>query len=200
MLKKLVFILALFYSFITVAQKDSTVKFNRKEEIVYDGKRYRKYNNYLTFGLGKGYVDIRRLDQSYINVDFQFHVQKEYFQAGVFMSGDDFLRNTNIQGHICYGYRIEKTKFNLAGFIGPSYSYVLVAHADTSGNTWAEINRVIGGYACIQAVYKVKYDVGIGAEVFGDISSIQKMVGGRIIFYFSGAYRGIKRGPKTKPK
>lgn len=201
LLKKIIFILVLLYTFCASAQKDSTVKFNRKEELVYDGKRYRKYNNYLTFGVGKGYVDIRRIDQSYINFDYQFHLQRQYFQVGVFMSGDDFLRNTDIQGHLCMGYRIERNKYNLAAFIGPSYSYVLTTKTDpTTGDAYAQINNVMGGYMCIQAVYKIKYDVGIGTEVFGEISSLQKMVGGRIIFFFSGAYRGIKRGPKPIAK
>lgn len=198
-LKKLVIILALFFQLPLFSQKD-TLPYNRKEEIIYDSKRYRKYNNYLTFGMGKGYSDVRRLDQSYINVDYQFHLQRQYFQAGLYMSGDDFLRNNNIQGHLCYGYRHEREKYNLAGFIGPSYSYFVTGKTDTAGYTSPVINNIMGGYLCLQAVYKIKYDVGIGVEIFTDISPLQKTVGGRIIIFFSGAYRGIKRGFKTKPK
>lgn len=198
-LKKIVLIYIFFYCLPSFAQKD-TAAYNRKEEIVYDSKRYRKYNNYLTFGVGKGFVDIRRLDQSYINVDFQFHLQREYFQLGMFMSGDDFLRNNNIQGHLGYGKRYEKEKYNLAGYIGPSYSYFVTGKTDTAGFTTPIVNNVLGGYICLQAVYKIKYDVGAGVEIFADISSLQKMVGGRLILYFSGAYRGVKRGFKTKPK
>ena len=174
--------------------------FNRKEEVIYDSKRYRKYNNYLTFGVGKGYSDARRLDQSYINLDFQFHLQREYFQVGFFMSGDEFLQSTNIQGHICYGYRHEKEKYNLAAFVGPSYSYFVTGSTDTSGVTTVKAHSVIGGYVCLSAIYKVKYDVGLGIELFGDFSSQQKQGGARIVLYFSGAYRGVKRGFKTKPK
>ncbi|HRD39966.1 MAG TPA: hypothetical protein PLC65_15160 [Bacteroidia bacterium] len=181
------------------AQRD-TLPYNRKEEIVYDSKRYRKYNNYLTFGFGKGFSDVRRIDQSYINVDFQFHLQREYFQVGVIMSGDDFLRNNNLQGHLCYGYRIEKEKYNLAGFIGPSYSYFVTGTTDTAGVTTIQSHSVLGGYMCLSAVYKIKYDVGLGIELFGDISAEQKQAGARVVFFFSGAYRGIKRGFKTKPK
>lgn len=200
MLKKILLILLTCTSFCTLAQKKDTIPYNRKEEIVYDSKRYRKYNNYLTFGFGKAYSNIRRLDQNLINVDFQFHLMREHFQLGFFMSGDDFLRNNNIQGHLCYGYRYEKPKFNLAGFIGPSYSYFVTAQTDTAGNVSPVMNGVMGAYVSLQAVYKVKYDVGLGAELFGDISAIQKMAGIKIIFYFSGAYRGIKRGFKNKPK
>lgn len=194
----LIFLFALSY-FEGQSQKD-TLPFNRKEEVIYDSKRYRKYNNYLTFGVGKGYSDVRRLDQSYINLDFQFHLQREYFQVGLFMSGDEFLQSTSIQGHICYGYRHEKEKYNLAAFVGPSYSYFVTGSTDTSGVTTVKAHSVIGGYVCLSAVYKVKYDVGLGIELFGDFSSQQKQGGARIVLYFSGAYRGVKRGFKTKPK
>jgi hypothetical protein len=199
LLKKIALIFGILYWLPNFAQKD-TLPYNRKEEIVYDSKRYRKYNNYLTFGMGKGYTDVRRLMQSYINVDFQFHLQREYFQMGIFMSGDDFLRNNNIQGHICYGYRHEREKYNLAGFIGPSYSYFVTGRIDTSGYILPVVNNTLGAYVCLQAVYKLKYDVGVGIELFGDISPLQKMAGARMIIYFSGAYRGIKKGFNTKPK
>lgn len=199
LLKKLLIIFAFLSQLPSFAQKD-TLPYNRKEEIVYDSKRYRKYNNYLTFGFGKGYSDIRRLDQSYINVDFQFHIQRNYFQIGMFMSGDDFLRNNNIQGHIGVGYRMERNKYNLAGFVGPSYSYFVTGKTDTAGYTVPIINNVLGGYLCLQGIYKIKYDVGLGVELFADFSILQKMAGARVIFFFSGAYRGVKRGFKTKPK
>lgn len=199
MLKKLLITAFLILPYFFYAQKD-TLPYNKKAEIIYDGKRYRKYNNYLTFGAGKNYSDVRRLLQSCINIDFQFHLQREYFQLGLFMSGDDYLRNNNIQGHLCYGYRYEREKYNLAGFIGPSYSYFVTAFTDTSGITSPVINNTMGGYVCIQGVYKVKYDVGIGLELFGDFSPLQKIAGVKLIVFFSGAYRGVKRGFKTKPK
>ncbi len=198
-MKKVIIIFLTFCFSYSIAQKD-TLPYNRKKEIIYDGKRYRVYNSYLTFGAGKAYSDIRKDLQSALNVDFQFHLQKEYFQAGFFMSGDEFLRNTNIQGHLCYGYRYEKNLFNLAGFVGPSYSYFVVGSTDTSGIFKVTSNTALGGYICLQGVYKVKYDVGLGIELFADITALQRMVGARVICYFSGAYRGEKRGYKPKKK
>lgn len=200
LLKKLSILYLLLYGLPFFAQKKDTIPFNRKEEIVYDDKRYRKYNNYLSFGMGKGISDIRRLDQNFINVDYQFHLQREYFQAGLFMSGDDFLRNNNIQGHICYGIRREGNKYNFAGFIGPSYSYFVTGKTDTAGVTTPVINNILGGYLSLQGIYKIKYDVGIGLELFADVSTLQRMAGVRVILFFSGAYRGVYRGFKTKPK
>ena len=197
-LKKAVFIFLTFCISYCWAQKD-TLPFNKKKEIIFDNKRYRVYNNYLTFGGGKAYSDIRRIDQSVLNVDFQFHLQKEYFQVGFFMSGDEFLRNTNISGHVCYGLR-RKNLFNWAAFVGPSYSYFVTGTTDSNGVFIVRSHSPIGGYICLQGVYKIKYDVGLGLELFADISDQQKMAGLRVICYFSGAYRGEKRGYKGKKK
>ena len=196
-LKKAALILLTFCFSACFAQKD-TLPFNPKKEIVYDGKRYRVYNNYLTFGVGKAYSDIRSEYQSCLNADMQFHLTKEYFQIGFFMSGDKLLRNTNVQGHICYGYRYEKEKFNFAGFIGPSYSYFVTGTTDTAGYLTVTPHSLFGGYLSLQSVYKIKYDVGLGLELFADINAGQKMAGVRVICFFSSAYRGEKRGYRKK--
>jgi hypothetical protein len=180
-------------------QKD-TLPYNKKKEIVFDDKRYRVWNNYLTFGAGKGYSDIRNIDQSVLNVDFQFHLQKQYFQMGFFMSGNRFLRNTDLSGHLCYGFRKEKNYVNWAAYVGPSYSYFVTGVVDTSGYVKVTPHAALGGYLCLQAIYKFKYDVGIGLELFADISDQQKIAGIRLVAYFSGAYRGERRGYKPPKK
>lgn len=180
-------------------KKDSVKPYNRKEEIVYDGKRYRKYNNYLTFGAGPLFSSIRAKDQKNIGGDFQFHIKTQYFQIGAFMSGDDFLNNKYTNGHLGIGLRHERNKFNLAAFVGPAFSVYVTELRDTSGAIIDyPVSTAIGGYISLQAVYKIKYDVGIGGEIFADLSDKQQAIGARLIIYFSGAYRGIKRGFKTK--
>jgi hypothetical protein len=198
-LKKAVFIFLIFCVSYSRAQKD-TLPYNKKREIIFDNKRYRVYNNYLTFGAGKAYADIRKIDQSVINVDFQFHLQKENFQMGFLMSGDEFLRNTNLSAHVCYGMRWEKTMFNWAAFVGPSYSYFVTGEVDTAGYLIVTRNTELGGYICLQGVYKIKYDVGLGLQVYADINPKQKIVGASIICFFSGAYRGERRGYRPKKK
>lgn len=181
-----------------LAQRD-TLPFNPKEELIFDGKRYRKYNNYLTLGIGKAFSNVRTKDQNLIGVDFQFHIKRNYFQIGFFMSGNDLLANNNISGHLCYGLRRERARTNFAAYIGPSYNYFVVAIKDTAGIYHPLINNLLGGYICLQGIYKFKYDVGIGLELFADINEKQQLFGGRIIIYFSGAFRGEKRGYKSKP-
>lgn len=177
----------------------SAYKYNKRLELIYDGKRYRRYNNYLTIGGGPNYSSIRRIDQKNVGVDFQFHVQKQYFQIGAYMSGDDFGNNKCTEFHLGIGLRHERNKFNLAAFIGPSYSIFVTEEKDSTGAVVnLPIHNAIGGYVSLQAVYKIKYDVGIGGEIFADYTPLQTMVGCKVIIFFSGAYRGVKRGFKSK--
>ncbi len=174
------------------AQKD-TLPYNRKREIIYDGKRYRVYNNYITFGMGKAFAKVRTTDQNVLNVDYHFHLNKEYFQLGFFMSVDQLLANNHAAVHRGYGKRYERNKVNFAGFVGPSYSSGYLRKTDTSGVVYPDTYTSLGVYVCAQAVYKIKYDVGIGMELFADLCDKQKLFGLRAIVFFSGGYRGYEK-------
>jgi hypothetical protein len=105
------------------------------------------------------------------------------------MSGIGFGDNNNIQGHVGYGYRREGNTWNLAAFIGPSFS----TGVDGVPPDPPVYYNAMGGYVSIQGVTKFLYDVGIGLELFGDISQVQQMFGFKIVAFFSGAYRGAKK-------
>lgn len=199
-MKKATLILLVFgFSFVK-AQKD-TLPYNRKAEVIHDGKRYRKYNNYLTFGVGKAFSEVRTTDQNVLNVDYHFHLAKEYFQLGFFMSGDELLNNNHAAVHVCYGKRYETKKLNIAGYAGPSYAAgSLKQNVDTS---YVVSNyESFGGYVCVQGIYKLKYDVGLGLELFADLYKEQQLYGVRFIVFFSGGYRGPEKAfhLKTSPK
>lgn len=167
--------------------------YDRKEEIIHNGMRYRLHNNYLTFGGGFFGSTIRSQSQKGLGLDFQFHIKKHHFQAGGLMSGLEFLSNNNLQAHLGYGYRKETSKYNLAFFAGPSYYITVVGVKLDSGIVAAKLYRGIGGYFCLQGVTKFLYDFGLGAEIFGDINMRQQLFGFKIIAFFSGAYRGPKK-------
>ena len=80
------------------AQTD-TAKFNPKQEIVYDGKRYRVYNSWLSVGAGAGYNTKWPKDEKNLGADFSFHIKQYYFRAGAFMSGSDFTASNNYSFH-----------------------------------------------------------------------------------------------------
>jgi hypothetical protein len=169
------------------------VLYNREDEIIYRGKRYRVHNNYLTAGAGFLSSSIRKTSQKVLGIDFQFHIVRQHFQAGVLMSGETIGSNNNVQAHIGYGYRKETKTTNLAFFAGPSWLTGVVAVSDSVRGTIPLIYENFGFYACAQAVTKATYDIGIGVEVFGEYSHRQSLYGVKLIFFFSGAYRGLKR-------
>lgn len=175
------------------AQTDS-VEFNRKQEIVVDGKRYRVYNNWLTAGAGVGYNTRWPKDEKNIGADFSFHIKQQYFRLGGFLSGSDYRASNNYNAHLCVGLRKEKEKYNLSAFIGPSASYFKRPLKDSAEYNLASVYNEFGGYAVVEAVYKIKYDVGIGGQIFCDYNRVQTVYGVRLVLYFSGAYRGIKYG------
>lgn len=176
-----------------LAQSD-TAKFNPKEEIAYDGKRYRVHNSWLSVGAGANYNSKWPKDEKNIGADFTFFIKKQHFGLGAFMSGTNFTSPNNYSFHVCYTLRKEKEKYNLSASIGPSSSYFRRPLSDSTNYNLATVYNQLGGYACIEAVYKFKYDVGIGGQIFCDYNQVQMVYGVRLIAYFSGAYRGIKYG------
>lgn len=185
---------------------------------MYDGKRYRIHNNYLTFGGGFVGTTLRDASQKGAGADFNFRIKRKYFQLGVGMSGEAFLSNNNVQMHLGYGIRKETIKTNLAAFAGVSYNYGVIPVLDTAGTIPLYYNGA-GIYVSAQAITKFSYDIGIGLELFGEFVPKQTLymksqkskpttfnrtylgnipenygvVGIRVILYFSGAYRGLKQ-------
>ncbi|MBS1651366.1 MAG: hypothetical protein JSU07_05070 [Bacteroidetes bacterium] len=191
-------IIALFFASEISAQLDSTVwlkSYYRKEEIIYNNKRYRIYNNYLTLGAGYANSSFRNDIQKTINVDFNFHIRKLYFQSSFMISGSDFLGTSDIELKGGVGYRKEQVKNNMAAYVGAGYSTGAYAVPDPNnpGYTMGAIYEAPLIYACASYVYKLEYDIGAGLELFTSYSTRQFMFGGKLILYFSGAYRGPKK-------
>jgi len=105
------------------------------------------------------------------------------------MSGEAFLSNNHAQAHICYGLRKETTRSNFAVYLGPCY-YIGVEGIPPAPATDYE---GFGAYASAQAVTKFAYDIGLGLELFAELSAKQTLSGFKIIVFFSGAYRGVKK-------
>ena len=169
--------------------RDEKPPYNRKEEILHYGKRYRIHNNYLTLGGGFASSSIRSRGQKVVGADFQFHIRRQHFQMGLMMSGDQFLSNNHVQGHLGWGLRKETRTANFAGFFGPAYNYGVVGVAGAPERFY----RGLGAYASLQFVTKLAYDIGLGLEVFDELSGNQNIFGFKIIAFFSGAYRGVKK-------
>lgn len=191
-MKLRVFIFLFAACFKSLAQEKPPVtqpKYDRREEIIYDGNRYRIHNHYLTFGPGFLHSTIRTDLQKMLAIDYQFPIRGSDFQVGAMMSGPDFTVDNNIQFHMCYGFRSEKKTKNIAFYIGPSYATGVVT--DASG--LPKIYDAFGIYMSLQAVVKFTYDIGLGAELFGEVNNTQSILGLKLVAFFSGAYRGPKK-------
>ncbi len=178
-------------------------EYDREEEIIHDKKRYRLHNNYLSVGAGYNYSSIREREQATIGVDFNFHIRRQYFQAGILMSGERFLSNNSIQGHLGYGYRKETEKYNFAFYAGPSYNTGIIPPVFREKDTLpARIFDAFGVYANVHYAFKLTYDIGIGFEAFSEFNQEQAYGGIKAIMFFSGSYRGKAKiyNKHVKPK
>ena len=173
--------------------KDEKPPYFRHEEVIHDGKRYRINNNYLTFGPGFLASSLRKVSQQSISIDYQFHIKREHFQVGLMMSGNTLGSNNHSQIHIGYGYRKENRNTNFAFFAGPSYFTGVTGKTDSTGKTSPLVYTNAGLYINASAVYKFTFDIGLGAEIYTEISTVQRLFGIKLIAFFSGAYAGPKR-------
>jgi hypothetical protein len=187
----IVFCLFFFPSLVSFAQQkpERPKEDDLKKEIIYQNKRYKVYNNWISAGAGPAHNSNTPRTQFSIFTDYSFHIQKQYAQFGILLSGDHYGKYNNVQAHLCYGLRKETEKYNLSAFIGPSYTsgalYLDTAYSNKSF-------KVAGLYAAVQFIGKVKYDVGIGPSLFADVNAKRTIVGIRLDLYFSGAYKGPK--------
>jgi hypothetical protein len=174
------------------AQKKDSL-YNAKKEVIVDGKRFRVYNNYLDIGAGEGLNTALPATQFILNVDFHFHIRKNYFQLGTFLSGDRFLSFNNYSAHLAYGRRWETLTHNIFVCAGPSYSW---GYPLVNGNYSSAIYTIYGGYIEGEYIYKLAYDLGVGGSAFLDFNALQSVYGLRLTIFFSSAYRGDRKKKK----
>lgn len=160
---------------------------------VVDNKKFQYYNNWLTIGGGgQQNLSYKRELGFAGGLDFNFHIKKNYFQAGILLSGERFGSYNNYQLHLGYGKRFEDKDYHFAAFLGVSYS---TGNQVTLIDSTKYIKRTFnqpGLYIQGEVVKKITYDVGMGASLFIDWNQEQSMIGLRFILYFSGAYTGKK--------
>lgn len=158
-------------------------------EFVYNNKRLRYYNNWLTGGAGGQ----QNLSYKYplgfaFGVDYNFHIKQYYFELGTNITGEKYGYYNNYQFHLGYGYRYEDKDFHAAGFAGVSYS----TGYGKEDSIYSRKYDQPGLFLNLEIVKKITYDVGIGAQFFADWNQEQTIIGLKGILYFSNAFRGNK--------
>ncbi len=164
-------------------------------EFVMDNKKFRYYSKWFTIGAGvQQNVTYERKLGFTGGADLNFHIKRNYYQAGLEITGEDIRAYTNYELHLGYGWRYEDKDVHFSAFVGPSYStgYGKVQINDTL-SAYTRKYSEFGLYSQVEIVKKIAYDVGIGAALFGDWNQEQTIIGLRGIIYFSGSYRGKKR-------
>ncbi|MCA6363017.1 MAG: hypothetical protein IM638_08255 [Bacteroidetes bacterium] len=174
------------------AQADTV--FNPKKEVVFENKRFRVYNNWISGGAGPAWHSDNPRTQLALGLNFNFHIKQYYFRFGGMFSGDRFGTWNNYNVHAGYIFkRHENEKRNIAYLAGISYNtgyrFIYAGHYDGE-NPYQKA----GLYLEYQYILKLNYDFGVGAALFADINDLNQIVGLRVDVFFSGAYRGYVRG------
>jgi hypothetical protein len=172
------------------AQQTATEKRDEKTlERNFDGKRYKMYNNYVNFGIGYGRNFEGRLSTP-VGVGYNFHAGKLFFQAGYNRSEmptlwGSYTRNFLNDLHLAYCIRKETKKLNLAYVMGV-------------GKVWGLKDNIpygnVAGYAEIQFIRKIFYDVGAGLCLYVNYNRSYPMAGIRLDIFLSSAYQGEING------
>jgi len=190
---KIFFLCILLFSIVSLYAQPKG-DFDRKKETTYDGKRYRVFNNYLTAGGGTCYNSYIQNTNLNIGIDFNYHIRQVYFQTGIFLAGPQFGNYSHLQLHTAVGKRFELNTFNMAGYLGPSMSFINRPLIDSVNNQIrSRTLQPFGFHAAVQFTFKFKYDVGIGVSLYSDINKEQSVYGLRLELYFSGAFLGDKK-------
>ncbi len=208
-------LLSLFISTSVLAQKDTVIngvhykadktknpEFSKNHkrltpidsEFVMDNKKFRYYSKWFTIGGGvQQNVTYERNLGFAGGADLNFHIKRNFFQAGAEITGVNVGAFNNYQLHLGYGWRYEDKDVHFALFLGPSFStgYGLVGNDSVSA--YVRPYNEFGLYSQAEIVKKIAYDVGIGAALFADWNQEQTIIGFRGILYFSGSYKGEKR-------
>lgn len=183
-------------SFVKAQSEAVKDDFDPKKEVVFDGKRFRVWNSYLTFGgLSGGSINKVVPGCQFAGaIDLNIHIKKNYFQSGICLSGQTFGNYSDTEFHLCWGKRIEKKHYNFAAFGGIDYSLFYVWNKDSIPQKFNTTPKTApGAYLAVQNFFKFKYDVGIGITLYASYNYSRYLFGMRLEMFFSNAYRGKKR-------
>ncbi len=220
--KYLYILLIIFIQKYIVAQIVDTIYIDSiPKKIIYDKKIYKLNSGFASVGVG-GYTSnqLNYLMKGF-SLDINIHTFKQYFlQFGfsriVFDESFNYpdKKSTTIRyfnfhlSPLCV--KTENVHFAFVfnpigiayggGYKDDTYYFNGILLQDST-NTIHSNYFAFNYYSSIQAIYKFKYDLGIGAEMYAEYSEHFLLFGLKATFYFCGSYMGKKPGPDWyKPK
>lgn len=185
-------------------------------KILYDNKIYKLNAGFFTIGTGLFLSNNISYNMKGISLHFNFHIFREvYTQVGLIRIKDNksftFPEKKDVTisyfNFLFSPFVIKKENIHFAfifnsigvayggGYKDETYHYK-GGIAQDSTNTIQ--NNYFGWhfYSSVQCVYKFKYDLGIGADMYAEYFNDQTVIVGiKISLYFSAAFRGNQTKP-----
>jgi len=159
-----------------------------KGRMVYKNRIYRENAPYFTMGYGVGYSFQSDSPEQNMSASFQYFFRKFGLQLGYHASSDTKIWWKSYQKandlFVGAGKRWEGTKYNVAVFGGPSWSYGSYLVTDSTYQNFYGV----GLHTEVLATYKITYDMGVGLSLNACINKHYSNVGAEIHLYFSTAF------------
>ncbi len=185
------------------------------KKILYDNKIYKLNAGFATLGTGYFTSNTIHRVMKGLSLNFNFHTFREcYIQIGL----------NRIKGRETIVYPNKKDlvvsyfNFNFSPFVikseGLKFVFILNPIGVTYGGGYKDETFYVNGkittdssytiqnnyfgmnyYSSIQGYYKFKYDLGMGCDVYAEYREQSMIVGIKISFYFSAAFKGNQTKP-----
>lgn len=188
------------------------------KKILYDNKIYKLNAGFTSIGTGIFISNHLNYIMKGLSVEFNFHFFKECFiQAGLsrILYNEKFYYPTRKDINISYFtfylspfvFKWEDIDFAFiltpigmtygGGYKDETYYYQGIITKDST-NTIQNNYFGTNFYSSIQCYYKFKYDLGIGGNVYAEFNQMNNfmIVGFKLSFYFSAAFKGNQTKPK----
>ncbi|GAB4207207.1 MAG: hypothetical protein Fur0023_17810 [Bacteroidia bacterium] len=195
---------------------DTVYKDSVPIKILYDNKIYKLNAGFFTIGTGLFLSNNISYNMKGISLHFNFHTFKEaYMQVGLIRIKDNKSFTFPERKDINVSYfnflfspfviKTENIRFAFifnpigitygGGYKDETYHYTGIIAQDSTNTIQ---NNYFGWhlYSSVQGVYKFKYDLGLGVDVYAEYLNDQTIIAGvKLCFYFSAAFKG----KQTKP-
>jgi hypothetical protein len=179
-------------------EQDSAIVIS-KGRVVHKNRIYRQNASYLTMGYGVGYSFPAKGFEPNMSFSYQHFVNQVGLQIGYHSSYSyswwDSLSGNRLEKlndfYLGVGKRWESSRFNLAVFAGPTWSYgfypvnILI---DSVSSRRPYRFGTVGAHAEALVTYKLFYDLGIGLSLYGCWNNQYSVVGAQVHLFFSTAF------------
>ncbi len=172
--------------------KDTVIQID-DNRFIYRSKIYKKNTPYVTLGYGAGMNLGKKTIEQNMTISYHYFIKGLGVGLGYHTSKDDKVwwrsHQTLIDYHLLVGKRWDGVKYNIAGFVGPSFAkgeYITYVE-EVEEDRYFPFST-FGFEAELQYTYRLLYDVGIGISAYTSLNKYTQVVGAQLHLFFSTAY------------